>query len=397
MKTDGTQSRDEATWRAWRSEWSLAEGVTYLNNGSFGPTPREVSQARRQWLDRVESDPHGFLVRQLGPCLADCRRRLAVLVGTVADNLVLVENATVAMNVVAASVQLRPGDEVLTNDHEYGAVLRLWERACRRAGAKLVVQPLSVPIASADEVVASLFAAASDRTRLVVFSHVTSPTAIVLPVEALCRRARELGIATCVDGPHALAMLDIQLDRLDCDYYTVSCHKWLCAPLGAGFLYAHPRRQSSIEPALVSWGRPLEGDSPSWRDEFNWVGTRDPSAFLAVPAAIDFLDRAGFDAFRERTHALARYANQTLARSIGAKPLVPDHPDWYGSMISLRLSDGEAEPLQRELWDRHRIEIPIVAWQGQRLVRPSCHLYTWPEDIDHLARALEKFGSAAQI
>jgi isopenicillin-N epimerase len=183
-------------------------------------------------------------------------------------------------------------------------------------------------------------------------------------------------------------MLDVQLDRLDCDYYTASCHKWLCAPLGAGFLYVHPRRQLTVEPALVSWGRPLEGDAVSWRDEFNWVGTRDPSAFLAAPAAIDFLSRAGFDAFRQRTHALACYAKETLAQSIGAQPLVPDSPDWYGSMISLRLSDGQAEPLQRALWERHRIEIPIVAWQGQRLVRPSCHLYTYPDDIDRLAIAM---------
>ncbi|MGH7138869.1 MAG: aminotransferase class V-fold PLP-dependent enzyme, partial [Pirellulales bacterium] len=251
---------DELHWQAWRSEWSLADDVTYLNNGSFGPTPRAVSQARRQWLDRVEADPHDFLVRQLGPRLAECRGRLAELTGTAAENLVLVENATVAMNIVASTVRLQPGDEVLANDHEYGAVLRLWERVCHRAGAKLVVQPLPVPFDCADEVVETLFAAATDRTRLMVVSHVTSPTAIVLPVEALCRRARSLGIETCIDGPHALAMLDVALDRLDCDYYTASCHKWLCAPLGSGFLYVHPRRQQQVEPTLVSWGRTLPGD-----------------------------------------------------------------------------------------------------------------------------------------
>ena len=381
---------DEAAWRAWRNEWSLADGVTYLNNGSFGPTPRAVSQARREWLDKVEADPHDFFVRQLGPRLAECRRRLGELVGTAGDNLVLVENATVAMNVVATSVHLQPGDEVLINDHEYGAVLRIWERECRRAGATLVVQPLPVPIASAEEVVETLLAAATDRTRLLVASHVTSPTAIVLPVEAICRRAREMGIATCIDGPHAIAMLEMNLDRLDCDYYCASCHKWLCAPLGSGFLYVHPRRQPTVEPALMSWGRPLEGDVASWRDEFNWVGTRDPSVFLAVPAAIDFLNRLDLDNFRLRTHALAAYARERIVESIGAEPLVPDEVEWYGSMISLRLSDGESEPLQRVLWERHRIEIPIVAWQGRRLVRPSCHLYTSRDDIDRLVNALKE-------
>lgn len=379
---------DENEWREHRSRWRLADGVTYLNNGSFGPTPREVTNVRRQWLDLIEADPHGFLVRQLGPRLAECRRRLGEFVSTAPGNLALVENATVAMNVAAASVRLRPGDEVLANDHEYGAVLRLWERVCRRAGARLVVQPLPTPIADADEVVDTLFAAASERTTLIVFSHITSPTAVILPVAALCRRAHELGIATCVDGPHALAMREINLDELDCDFYTVSCHKWLCAPLGSGFLYVNPRRQSLIEPALLSWGRTLEGDSPSWLDEFNWIGTRDPSPFLAIPAAIDFLEQVGFETFRRETHSLARYALETLSQRIGAKPFVPDDLDWYGSMISLRIADGEPEPLQRALWERYRIEIPVVAWQGQRLIRPSCHLYTWPEDLDLLARAL---------
>jgi isopenicillin-N epimerase len=253
---------------------------------------------------------------------------------------------------------------------------------------------LPVPISSQEEAVDTLFAAANERTRLIVISHVTSPTAIIFPVESICRRARELGIATCIDGPHAIAMLEVRLDQLDCDYYTASCHKWLCAPLGSGFLYVHPRRQALIEPPLLSWGRALEGDTASWRDEFNWIGTRDPSAFLAVPAAIDFFARVGFDDFRRRTHALASYARTTLGESVGAEALVPNGSQWFGSMIALRLPYGEAEPLQSALWSKYQIEVPIVAWQGQRLVRPSCHLYTWREDIDRLSLALKELLAA---
>ncbi|HWB09305.1 MAG TPA: aminotransferase class V-fold PLP-dependent enzyme [Pirellulales bacterium] len=384
---------DEAAWHAWRDEWSLADGLTYLNNGSFGPTPRAVSAARRRWMDVVESDPHDFLVRQLGPRLGEVRARLADLAGTAADNLALVENATVAMNIAAASVDLRPGDEVLANDHEYGAVLRLWQRVCQRAGAKLVVQPLTVPIRDGEAVVDELFTAATDRTRILVVSHITSPTAVVFPLEAICRRARELGLVTCVDGPHAIAMLDVQIDALGCDYYTASCHKWLCAPLGTGFLYVHPRRQHAVAPVLVSWGRTLEGDTASWRDEFNWIGSRDPSPFLAVPAAIDFLGKVGFESFRRRTHGLAAYAREQLASCLDAAALVPDDPQWYGSMISMRLPDGESEPLQRALWERYRIEIPIVSWRGMRLVRPSCHLYTQRDAIDLLVNALKELLS----
>jgi isopenicillin-N epimerase len=292
--------------------------------------------------------------------------------------------------VVAASTTLEPGDEVLINDHEYGAVLRIWQRKCRRCGARLVVQPLPVPVASADEVVETLLAGVTRRTRLLVISHVTSPTAIVLPVEAICRRARELGVRVCIDGPHALAMLPVDISRLDCDYYTASCHKWLCAPFGSGLLVANPRVQSTLEPAVVSWGRFPPGRLPSWRDEFTWTGTRDPSAFLAVPAAVEFLESVGWEAFRGRTHFLARLARQKISQLTGLKPLVPDSPQWYGSMIALPLPDGEPDPLQKALWEQYNIEVPIVEWHRQRLVRVSCHLYTRRQDVDRLVEALSQ-------
>lgn len=389
-------AEDDAAWEPLAAEWSLRAGVTYLNHGSFGPSPLAVQQARRRWTDELEAEPMDFFVRRLIPLLDEVRARLGAFVGAAADDLVPVDNATWGMNVVAASVPLGPGDEVLTNDHEYGAVLRLWEHRCREAGARLVVAPLTTPLTTPNDVVDALLGPLTPRTRLIVVSHVTSPTAIVLPVEELCHRARERGVPVCVDGPHAVAMTPLDLGRLDCDFYTASCHKWLSAPFGSGFLYVNPRQQARVRPVVISWGRKYPpGTSGTWRDEFLWLGTRDPAAILAVPAAIELLESIGLDAFRRRTHALARHARERITALTGLPPLTPDDAAWYGSMVTLPLPPGGGPALQQALWERHAIEVPIVEWNGRRMVRPSCHLYTRRADVDRLVAALTEELSRA--
>lgn len=371
----------------WRQRWLLPDDVTYLNHGSFGPSPREVVEARQQWYRQLESQPMELLARRLEPALHEVTERLASFVGTSGENLVLLDNATTGINVVAASVPLKAGDEVLLSDHEYGAVERIWRRKCDECGARLVVQKLPAVLTDADEVCDALLSAATTRTRLLVFSHLTSPTALVLPAEQITRRARARGMMVCIDGPHALAMRPLALDQLDCDFYSASCHKWLCGPFGTGFLYAHPRVQAQVRPVVVSWGGWPE-QAPQWRKEFTWSGTRDPSGFLALPTAIDFLESAGLEMFRQRTHALARYARERLSGFSDSPALSDDSLQWYGSMVSVPLPAGEAKPLQAALWERHRIEAPVFAWQGRRLLRVSCHLYTSRGDIDRLVEAL---------
>jgi isopenicillin-N epimerase len=226
-------------------------------------------------------------------------------------------------------------------------------------------------------------------------SHITSPTAVILPMSEICRAAHERGIAVCVDGPHAIAQIDLAIDSLDCDYYTASCHKWLSAPFGSGFLYVHPRRQESVGPLVQSWGRVSPTEPRRWDDEFVWSGTRDPSAFLSVPAAIEFLEGVGFEEFRSRTHALARYARERIAGLVGLEPLVPDSRQWYGSMAHVPLpptkSGGlDARELQNALWREYGIEVPIVEHGGRRAIRVSCHLYNHRRDINRLVDALRK-------
>lgn len=373
---------------AWKHHWSLRKDVTYLNHGSFGPAPRSVREVQNRWRDELESDPMDFYVHRLEGYLAAARRRLGKFVGADPDNLLLLDNATVAMNVVSAGFDLKAGDEVLCTDHEYGAVERIWRTICARAGARLVIQPLPELLDDPEALVQALFAAASDRTRLLVFSHVASATAVILPAEAICREARRRGLPTCIDGPHAVAMVPLQIESLDCDFYCASCHKWLSAPFGSGFLYVHPRAREIIRPLLISWGGLPDG-RPSWQGEFDWIGTRDPSANLSVASAIDFFEQGiGFDDFRRATHELARFARDELLRFGKQAPLTADDPRWYGSMVSVPVAGGDALALQERLWQEYRIEVLVKQWRGRRLVRVSCHLYNDAADVNRLLRAL---------
>jgi isopenicillin-N epimerase len=390
-------SSNDAAFAPLAAEWNLRPGMIYLNHGSFGPPPRVVREARQRWQDMLDSQPMDFFVRQLEHNLRSARDGLAQFVGTTADKLIFVENATVGMNIVADSFALAAGDEVLLTDHEYGAVQRIWRRACEKVGATTRIVELPLPFRTAAETTDALFAAATDRTRLIVVSHITSPTAVTLPVAEICRRARQRGIAVAIDGPHAVAQLPLAIDDLDCDFYTASCHKWLSGPFGSGFLYVHPRQQSNVRPPVLSWGRLPPGKIDSWADEFTWSGTRNPVTYLAVPAAIEFLERVGLETFRARTHWLAQYARRRITDLTQLEPIVPDDPAWYASMAHVPLSTtttnetcAVSNPLQHIIWQRLGIEVPIVDFRGRRYIRVSCHLYNDSSQIDRLVAGLKE-------
>ena len=286
---------------------------------------------------------------------------------------------------------LQPGDEVVLTNHEYGAVKRIWARACEQAGTDPpVVARLPDRIESEQQVVDAIMNSVNAKTRLLVVSHITSPTALILPVQAIVDAAHQNGIEVCVDGPHAPAQIPLSLSELNCDYYTASCHKWLCAPFGSGFLSVSRRHVDHWSPATLSWGRLLPDRPETWWHEFVWSGTRDPSAYLTIPTAIEFLKGIGLDSFRARTHALAQYARQRLVEAIGIEPPHPDSSQFYGTMALVPLPDGDAGQLQRTLWQTDGIEVPIVDFEGKRFIRVSCHLYNVPEQIDRLVQAVQR-------
>ncbi|MCG6154582.1 aminotransferase class V-fold PLP-dependent enzyme [Rubinisphaera margarita] len=380
-----------------KSLWTLDPNITYLNHGSFGPSPLPVQQAQREWMQKLEANPMNFLVRERETCIDNTLQQLAEFVGARATDLVPVRNATVGMNIVANSLPLAENDEILLTDHEYGAVQRLWQKRTAAAGAKITIASLPAVFQDADTIVEAIFSRVTERTRLIVVSHVTSSTALVLPVEQICRRARKEKIPVVIDGPHAIAMRPLRLQQLGCDFYTVSCHKWLSAGFGSGFLYVHPRWQHKLDPPIVSWGGTPYGRPRTWQDEYLWLGTDDPAPFLSISAALDFLQEFGIDRFRHETHELAARARQQLLDQLETAPLSTDSIDWYGSMVTVPLPEtvevpdswtGKPHPLQENLWKKHRIEIPIIKWNHRMNIRVSCHLYNSQEEIDRLLQAL---------
>ena len=404
--------------RPSRSDWSIPDDVTYLNHGSFGPAPRVVQESREEWSHRLGRQPMDFFLKQMEPALDEAMTSLAKFVGADPRDMAFVDNATVAMNVVAGSIELNRGDEVLLTEHEYGAVFRIWRRRCEEVGARLITARIAeLPTnevhrsksnsnvgmsfdetMTSDGAVQSIFRFVTERTKLIVVSHITSPTATIFPVEEVCRRARLQNIPVCVDGPHAIAMLDVDLRKIDCDYYCASLHKWLSAPFGSGFLYVKRAHQKGLRPHLTSWGRSLGGAPERWQDQFNWLGTRDPAPFLAVPVAIEFLQQTGLETFRMSTHQLAKSARQKLESFFKQVSPIPDSRDWYGSMTAVPLPPSDYKkarpnsmhPLQKELRERFRIEVPITECSGHSYLRVSCHLYNTPEEIDYLMESMIK-------
>ncbi|HET9614873.1 MAG TPA: aminotransferase class V-fold PLP-dependent enzyme, partial [Candidatus Limnocylindrales bacterium] len=385
-------------------EWPLDPAITFLNHGSFGSCPRPVLDAQRRWRDRLEAQPVQFLARDLPDLLAAARAAVGAFVGADADDLAFVTNATGAVNAVVRSLRFKPGDELLTDDHEYNATINVLRHVAERDGARVVIARIPFPVRSADDVVEPILAAVTPRTRLALISHVTSPTALVLPVERLVAELAARGVDTLVDGAHAPGMIPLDLDRIGAAWYTGNLHKWVCSPKGAAFLHARRDRQAGVRPSTISHGANQaigdRGAATRFRAEFDWQGTLDPTAWLAVPDALRFIEGSydgGWAAVMERNRRLARRGRDLVAAALNLDAGVPAPDDMLGAMVALPLPtsgalaafDGGAspldtDPLQARLLAEHRIEVPIYPWPvpaaespfpSRRLIRISSALH----------------------
>jgi isopenicillin-N epimerase len=371
-----------------RSSFLLDPGITYLNHGSFGACPRPVFDVYQAWQRRLEREPVQFLGMQAAEHLGTSRRALAEYVGCPADNLVYFPNPTTAVNMVARSLDLNPGDEILTTDHEYGAMDRTWRFTCQRTGAKLVRQSIPLPLDSPVEFVEHMWSGVTARTRVVFLSHITSQTALTFSVADICALAREAGILAIVDGAHAPGQVPLDLDALGADIYTGACHKWLCAPKGSAFLYARPQVQPMLHPLVVSWG--WESDKPStstFIDHHEWQGTRDLAAFLSVPAAITFQREHNWPAVWEDCHHLAVQWRARLNQVLEQDPICEEGT--FHQMFTVRFPVPDPENFQRRLYDDWHIEVPIFRWKDATWMRVSVQAYNGPDDFEALLDALE--------
>jgi isopenicillin-N epimerase len=374
---------------SYKSLFLLDPNVVFLNHGSFGACPRPVFDEYQRWQRELERQPVEFLGRRANALLAESRAALGAYLGAAADDLVYFPNPTTAVNMVARSLALGPGDEILTTDHEYGAMDRTWRFVCAKTGARYVHRAMPVPFTTPEDFVETFWAGVTEHTRVIFISHMTSPTALIFPVEAICRRARAAGILTVVDGAHGPGHLPLNLTELGVDIYAGACHKWLMAPKGAAFLYARPEVQARLEPLVVSWGWESEAPGPSpFIDYHEWQGTRDLAAFLTVPAAIRFQAEQGWEQVRAACHALMSETRTRVNALTGLPSLCPDSPAWFGQMAAIRLPNVDSAALKTRLYTEYHVEVPLVNWNDADFVRVSFQGYNTRADLEALLEAL---------
>lgn len=367
----------------------LDPAVTFLNHGSFGATPKPVFREYQRWQRELENQPVEFLGRRHNDLMRSARESLGAYLGADAKNLVFAQNVTIALNIVARSLDLGAGDEVLATDHEYGALDRTWKFLSKERGFAYINQP--VDLASHEAFVESFWRGVTPRTRVIFLSHITSPTATLFPIEAVIQKARAQNILTVIDGAHAPGQIPLHLDSLGADFYGGNLHKWLCAPKGAGFLYARPEVQHLLKPLVVSWGYESEtpGDS-IFIDHHEWWGTRDLAAFLAVPMAIQFQQDQDWARVRSACHRLAVDTWKRVHALTGCAPLHSDPELWFAQMSLLSLPAAtDLAALKARLYDEFKIEIPVIEWNENKLIRLSVQGYNTKRDMDKLLIALK--------
>ncbi len=374
-----------------RNLYLLRPGIAFLNHGSYGACPRPVFEAYQQWQRELEEQPLEFLALRSTGLLKEARTHLANYLNTKPENVVYISNATTGVNILARCLKLQPGDEILGTDHEYGAIDRTWRFICGKIGASYLNQPIPVPVTTPEEFIETFWKGVTPRTKIISLSHITSATAMVFPVEEICHRAREAGIMTIIDGAHAPGQIPLNLEELGADFYTGNLHKWLSAPKGAAFLYARPEVQALVEPLVISWGYEETPPGPNtFVDWLEWQGTRDISAFLAVPAAIEFQKRHNWPQLQRECTALLTEACQQVAAVTKLPSLYPSGGDWqwYVQMATLALPPCDRLVLKERLWNEFQVEIPTISWNNREFIRISIQVYNTIEDVERLILAL---------
>jgi isopenicillin-N epimerase len=381
---------------ALREHFLLDPSIVFLNHGSFGACPAPVLEVYQALQRELEANPVAFLARESGERLAKARGELARYLHGRPENLIFVPNATTGVNTVARSLPLRAGDEILTTDHEYGACDNTWQFVCRHTGAHYRAVEIPLPF-DAEGFTERIWSAVTPRTRVLYLSHITSTTALILPLRELCHRARETDILTLIDGAHAPGHIPLDLDDLGADFYTGNCHKWLCAPKGTAFLHARPERHALLEAPVISWGyspavKGFSGfesytGSTVLERRLQWQGTRDLAAFLSIPAAIAFEKEHHWDRIRMDCHYLGFETSRRIQALTGLPPIA--HEGDFGQMVAMPVPAADPQKLQRALLERHRIEVPVTTHRDRTFVRLSLQGYNTPGDAEALVRALE--------
>ncbi len=388
-----------------KAEYLLDPEVVFLNHGSFGACPRPVFETYQRWQYELERNPVAFIQTRLPVEIEKARCKLASFLGTSCEDVVYFTNPTTAFNMVVRSLDLNPGDEILTTCYEYPAMERTWEYIAHRSGAHLVHQPTPLPLATTEEFIDAFWSGVTPKTRIIFISHIAALIAMIFPVREICQRARQAGILTIIDGAHAPGQIPLNLAELDPDFYIGACHKWLSAPKGSGFAYARPGLHTRLEPVVISfgWATAKNSDVARAPDGRSWLvylnegqGTRDPSAFLTVPAAIDFQEAHDWEQQRARCHDLASRTRQRINELTGLPALCPDSPAFFSQMASVSLPK-EIMPRLGERMQERKIVAPVITQNDQLFLRFSFQAYNDENDANCLVETVSEVLELAYV
>ena len=367
----------------------LRPDITFLNFGSFGACPQIIFDTYQQWQRKLEEEPVQHIAFRGPKLLSEARAALGDFIGADAEDVVFTHNPTHALNIVIKNLDFLPGDEILTTDLEYGAMDRTWDYYSQQRGWKYCRQHIPLPIQDAERFERAFWAGLTPKTRAIFLSHITSSTALILPVEKICARAKELGLLTIIDGAHAPAHVALNLRELDPDFYAGACHKWMMAPKGSSFLYAKRALQPKLDPLIVSWGyQSAQPSGSTFIDYHEFIGTDDFSAYLTVPTAIEFMKQHDWLNVCQQCRSLTRKAIEPFSELLETSPLAPVGETFFGQMCSLPICTDKPIELKRLLYDEFRIEIPVMVHEGQTYIRFSMQVFNTWDDIEILLDAM---------
>ena len=369
-------------------DWFLLDpDITFLNHGSYGACSKPVFKEYQDWQQKLENQPVQFMTNQVYSAMEKSRESMSQFVGCDDEELVFFQNPTTAVTNVIYNLDLKPGDEVLMSNHEYGALVRAWKMWGEKTGVNIIQQDISMPVTIEENFIENFWTGVTDQTKVIFLSHITSSTALIFPIEKIIKLAKEQNILTIIDGAHVPAQIPLNIHELGCDFYTGACHKWLCAPKGSSFLFVKKEHQDWVKPVVVSWGKDGDDPTPSeFIQNFQWQGTRDMSAFLTIPTAINFYNKE----IRPYQAACKKIIQDTYSEfpSVLNTEPISAGIEWLAQLVAHPLPKNIPSNLKKRLWEEYQIEIPVFEWNGQAYVRVSIQVYNTQKDVDLLMSAL---------
>ena len=379
---------NNSSFELLKNQFQLDPNFIYLNHGSFGACPKPIFEERSKWQIEIEKQPVSFIEDKAIGLLDWSRQELASFINCDKDDVVYFPNPTTAMNMVIKSLDLKPGDEVLTSNHEYGAIEKTWKFMQREKGFSYT--ELDIPLPFEEDQFIDIFKKnINENTKVLFISHITSPTGIIFPVDKICELTKGLGIITIIDGAHVPAHINLNIRELGADIYTGACHKWMLCPKGVSFLYCSKKIQKILNPLVVSWGWESEDPSHSqFLDHHQYQGTNDISSYLSVPKAIEFLKDNNWGQVQKQCHEKNIEARNILIDTLNTKPICADN--YLGQMASIQVNITDAMDLYEYL-KKNKIVAPVMSWNGMIFLRVSFQCYNSMEEIDFLDNTLKKY------